>query len=147
MVIRDFEETPELKTEAPEMFWRSNSRPKAQKGLRTGSRPCSCQQLARFLNTVLSRLTFPRAKSRRHIFLTGRNPGRRVGRKIGRYFGRNFLGIFVLHSLCRTTHQNFSPNPSQSITPCLVMAPVTEFSKFHLHELLGLGVPKVLDSF
>ena len=29
------------------------------------------------------RLTFPRAKLRRQIFLTGRNPGRRIGRKIG----------------------------------------------------------------
>ena len=81
------------------------------------------------------RLTFSRANLRRQIFLTGRNPGRRVGRKIG----RNFLVIFVLHSLCRTTRQNFSPNSSQFITPCLVTAPVTEISKFHLRELLGLG--------
>ena len=88
------------------------------------------------------RLTFPRAKLRRLIFLTGRNPGRRVGRKTGRNFGRYFLGIFVLYSLYRTTHQNFSPNSSQFITPCLVTAPVTEISKFHLRELLGLGVPK-----
>ena len=51
------------------------------------------------------------------------------------------MGIFVLHSLYRTTHQNFSPNSSQFITPCLVTAPVTEISKFHLRELLGLGVP------
>ena len=87
------------------------------------------------------RLTFPRAKLRRQIFLTGRNPGRRIGRKIGRNFGRNFLGIFALHSLYRTTHQNFSPNSSQFITPCLATAPVTAISKFHLRELLGLGVP------
>ena len=32
-------------------------------------------------------------------FLAGRNPG------------RNFRGVFVLHSLCRTTHQNFSQIP------------------------------------
>ena len=83
------------------------------------------------------RPTFPRAKLRRQFFLTGRNPGRRVGRN----FGRNFLVIFVLHSLCRTTQQNFSPNSSQFLTPCLVTAPVTEISKFHLRELLGLGVP------
>ena len=50
----------------------------------------------------------------------------------------------MLHSLCRTTHQNFSPNSSQFITPCLVTALVTEISKFHLRVLLGLGVPKDL---
>ena len=80
------------------------------------------------------RLTFPRAKLRRQIFTTGRNSGRRIG--------RNFLGIFVLHALCRTPHQNLSPNSSQFITPCLVTAPVAEISKFHLRELLGLGRPK-----
>ena len=74
--------------------------------------------------------------------MTGRNSRRRIGRKIGRSFGRNFLDIFVLHSLCRTTHQNFSPNSSQFITPCLVTAPGIEISKFHLREFLGLGVPK-----
>ena len=73
------------------------------------------------------------------IFLTGRNSGRRIGWN----FGRNFLGIFVLHSVFRTTHQNFSPNSSQFITPCLVTAPVTEISKLHLRELLGLGVPNI----
>ena len=36
----------------------------------------------------------------------------------------------------------FLPNSSQFITPCLVTAPVTEISKFHLRELLGLGVPR-----
>ena len=76
--------------------------------------------------------------------MTRRNPGRRIGRKIGRNFGRNFLGIFVLHWLCRTTHQNFSPNSSQFITPCLGTAPVIEISKFHLRELLGLGMPNTL---
>ena len=86
---------------------------------------------------LLLRLTFPRAKLWRQIFMTGRNSGRRIGRKVG----RNFLCIFVLHWLCTTTHQNFSPNSSQFITPCLATAPVTEISKFHLRELLGLGVP------
>ena len=74
----------------------------------------------------------------RQFFMTGRDSGRRIESN----FGRNFLGTFVLHWLCRTTHQNFSPNSSQFITPCLVTAPVTEISKFHLRELLGLGVPK-----
>ena len=87
-----------------------------------------------------SRLNFPRAKLRRQIFMTGR----RIGRRIGRNFGRIFLGVFVLHLLCRKTHQIFSPNSSQFITPCLVTAPVTEISKFHLRELLGLGAPKRL---
>ena len=63
--------------------------------------------------------------------------GRRI--IIGRNFGRNFLGIFVLHLLCRTTHQNISPNSSQFITQCLVTTPVAEISKFHLRELLGRG--------
>ena len=59
-------------------------------------------------------------------------------------FCTNFSGrIFVLHALCRTTHQNFSPNSSQFITPCLVMALVAEMSKFHLRKLLGLGTPKI----
>ena len=88
--------------------------------------------------------TFPRAKLRRQIFMTGRNSGRRIGRRIGRNFGRNCLGIFVLHVLFRTTHQNFSPKSSQSITPCLVTAPVAEISKFHLREFLVLRAPKTL---
>ena len=55
-------------------------------------------------------------------------------------FWTNFLGIFVLRSLCTMTHQNFSPISSQFVTPCLVTAPVTEISKFHLRSW-GLGVP------
>ena len=100
----------------------------------TPTRPIFCGEILR--------LTFPRAKLWRQIFMTGQNSGRRVRRKIGRSFGRNFPGIFVLHLLCRMSHPNFSPNSSQFITPCLVTAPVTEISKFHLRELLGLGVPK-----
>ena len=102
-----------------------------------GWRIAASTKIASTKLTPCLRLTFPRAKLRRPIFLTGRHPGRRIGRN----FGRNFLGISVLHSLCRTTHQNFSPNSSQLITPCLVTAPVTEISKFHLRELLGRGVP------
>ena len=56
-------------------------------------------------------------------------------------FWTKFSGFFVLHLLYRTAHQVFSPNSSQFITPCLATAPVTEISKFHLRELLGLGVP------
>ena len=87
----------------------------------------------------LLRLPFPRAKLRRQIFTTGRNSGRRIGRN----FGRNFLFFFRASFAVQTTHQIFSPNSSQFITPCLVTAPVTEISKFHLRELLGLGVPKI----
>ena len=36
--------------------------------------------------------------------------GWKSGRKIGWNIGRNFLGIFVLHLLCRTAHQNFFPH-------------------------------------
>ena len=43
----------------------------------------------------------------------------------------------MLHVLCRTTHQNFSPNSSQFITPCLVTAPMAEISKFHLPRASG----------
>ena len=43
------------------------------------------------------------------------------------------------HLLSRTGKQNFS----QFMTPFLVKAPVAEISKFHLRELLGLGVSKV----
>ena len=70
---------------------------------------------------------------RPQILMTGRSSGRRIGRK----FGRTFLGIFVLHALCRTTHSN----ASQFITPCLVTALVGEMSKCHLRELLGHGAP------
>ena len=38
-------------------------------------------------------LTFPKAKLRRHIFMTGRISGRRIGRKNGRNFGRIFLAF------------------------------------------------------
>ena len=86
-------------------------------------------------------LTFPRAKLRQRICMT---PGRRIGRGIGRNFGQNYLGIFVLHILCRATHQNFSQNSSQFVTPCLVSTPVAEISKFHLRELLGFGAPDSL---
>ena len=44
------------------------------------------------------RLTFPRAKLRRQIFMTRGRIGRRIG--------RNVLCIFVLHLLCRMTHKS-----------------------------------------
>ena len=91
------------------------------------------------------RLTFPGTKLRRQIFMTGRKSGRRIGRRIGRNFGRNFLGIFVLHVLCRTTHQNFFPNSSQFITVIslhvLSRLLWLKSQKCHLRELLGLGAP------
>ena len=77
-----------------------------------------------------------------NLKMTGRNFWAKNWVKNWARFWTNFLGIFVLHWLCRTTHQNFSPNSSQFITPCLGTAPVTAISKFHLRELLGLGVPK-----
>ena len=46
------------------------------------------------LKPFFSRLTFPRAKSWRQIFMTGRNSGRRIGRKIGRNFGDEIFWIF-----------------------------------------------------
>ena len=65
-----------------------------------------------------------------------------LSEELGEILDEHFWGIFVLHVLSRMTHQNFFPNSSQFITPCLVTAPVVEISKFHLHELLRLGVPK-----
>ena len=59
-----------------------------------------------------------------------------------------FWAKFSGHFCASFTVQNDPPkvppqNTSQFITPCLVTAPVTEISKFHLRELLGLGVPKI----
>ena len=62
--------------------------------------------------------------------------GKNCEKNWAKFSGRNFLGMFVLHLLCRTAHQNFSPNSSQFITQCLVTTPVAEISKFHLRELL-----------
>ena len=67
--------------------------------------------------------------------------GRKSRRRIGRKFGRNFLCIFVLHLLCRATHQNISHNSSQFITPCLVRTLVAEISKFISASFWGLGRP------
>ena len=71
-------------------------------------------------------------------FMTGRNSGR----KIGRNFGRKFLGISCFIGCAERPAKIFSPNSSQFITPCLVTAPVTEISTFHLRELMGLKLPK-----
>ena len=49
--------------------------------------------------------------------------------------GRSFLSMFVLYLLCRITHQHFSQDSSEFITPCFV----AEISKFHFREVLGLG--------
>ena len=48
-------------------------------------------------------------------------------------------GMFVLHWLRKMIHTNLSLNPKESITPF----PVAEKSKVPLHELLGLGAPKL----
>ena len=84
------------------------------------------------------RLIFPRAKYDR---------AKKLGEELGEFFGRNFLAIFVLHLLCRMTHQNFSPNSSQFITLCLVAAPVTKkvlwlkSQNFISASFWGLGHP------
>ena len=72
--------------------------------------------------------------------------GGRLGEELREELGGNLdeifwalNAIFVLHLPGRTTHQNFSPKSSQSITLCLVTTPVAEISKHHLHEFLGLG--------
>ena len=57
-------------------------------------------------------------------------------------FWTKFSGHFRASFAVQNDPPNLSPNSSQFITPCLVTAPVTEISKFHLRELLGLGVPK-----
>ena len=52
-----------------------------------------------------------------------------------------FSGHFSASLLCRTSHQNYSPNSCQFIIPCLVMTPVAEISNFHLRKFLGLRRP------
>ena len=91
--------------------------------------------------TQMLRLTFPERNCCDKCLWPGEILGEELGEKLGEILDEISWGIFVLHWLCRTTHQNFSPNSSQFITPCLVTAPVTEISKFYLRELLGLGVP------
>ena len=119
------------------LFWRNK-----KKSNFCNLAPKTCPIFSRFAAKTCASFTctcFCATKVKCPLFLLSL-----IGRKTGRNFGRNYLGIFVLHSLYRTTHQYFSPNSSQSITPCLVTAPVTEISKFHLRELLGLGVPNIV---
>ena len=72
--------------------------------------------------------------------------GEESGEELGEVLDEISWAFFVLNVLCRTTHQNFSQNSSQFITPCLVTAPVTEISKFHLCEVLsGLGYPTCMN--
>ena len=75
----------------------------------------------------LLRLTFPRAKLRRQIFMTRAE----VWAKNWAKFSAHFRASFAVQN----DPQIFSQNSSQFITPCLV----AENMKFHLRELLGFG--------
>ena len=68
-------------------------------------------------------------------------PGEILGEELGEILDDIFSAFSCFICCAERPTQNFSPNSSQFITPCLVTAPVTEISKFHLRELLGLGVP------
>ena len=91
----------------------------------------------------LLRLTFPRAKLWRQIFMTRRNSGRRIGRN----FGRNFLDIFVLHSLCRATHQNFPQIPPTLSLHVLSWLLGLKSQNFISASFWGLGCPTTLNPF
>ena len=73
------------------------------------------------------RLTFPRAKLRRQIFMTQVE----VWAKNWAKFSAHFRASFAVQN----DRQIFSQNSSQFVTPCLV----AENMKFHLRELLGFG--------
>ena len=82
----------------------------------------------KFLPTdSLLRLTFPRAKLQRQIFMTRAE----VWAKNWAKFSAHFRASFAVQD----DPQIFSQNSSQFITPCLVV----EILKFLLRELLGFG--------
>ena len=80
------------------------------------------------------RLTFPRAKLRRQIFMTRAEVWAKNWAKNWAKFSAHFRASFAVQN----DPQIFSQNSSQFITPCLV----AENLKFHLHELLGFGGPQ-----
>ena len=63
-----------------------------------------------------------------------------MGEKLGEILDE-ISGHFRASLAVQNDPPKFLPKSSQFITPCLATAPVTEISKFHLRELLGLGVP------
>ena len=84
----------------------------------------------RFIGVTL-RLTFPRAKLRRQIFMTRAEVWAKNWAKNWAKFSAHFRASFALQN----DPQIFSRNSSQFITPCLV----AEILKFLLRELLGFG--------
>ena len=79
----------------------------------------------------LLRLTFPRAKLRRQMFMTRAEVWAKNWAKNWAKFSAHFRASFPVQN----DPQIFSQNSSQFITPCLV----AEIIKFHLPEFLGLG--------
>ena len=77
------------------------------------------------------RLTFPRAKLRRQIFMVRAEVWAKNWAKNWAKFSAHFRASFAVQN----DPQIFSQNSSQFITPCLV----AENLKFHLRELLGFG--------
>ena len=86
-----------------------------------------------FAFSVILRLTFPRAKLRRQIFMTR---AEELGEELGEEFSAHFRASFAVQN----DTQIFSQNSSQFITPCLV----AEILQFHLRELLGFGGHSVI---
>ena len=75
------------------------------------------------------RLTFPRAKLRRQIFMTWADVWAKNWAKNWAKISAHFRASFAVQN----DPQIFSQNSSQFITPCLE----AEILKFHLRELLG----------
>ena len=92
----------------------------------------SMRCLLNFQEQPLLRLTFPRAKLRRQIFMTRAEVWAKNWAKCSAHFRASFA--------VQNDPQIFSQNSSQCITPRLV----AENSKFHLRELLGFGGRKPL---
>ena len=100
---------------------------------------CISLVLCDFKSLRFLHLTFPRVKSWRYD--QAKNWAKNLGKSLDE-ISRRFRSSCAVQN----DHQNFSPNSSQFITPCLLAAPVAEISKFHLRELLGLGAPNDLKS-
>ena len=86
-------------------------------------------EVARTSRHCLLRLSFPRAKLRRQIFMTRAEVWAKNWAKNWAKISAHFCASFAVQN----DPQIFSQNSSQFITLCLV----AEILKFHLRELLG----------
>ena len=74
----------------------------------------------------------------------GGSLGEEMGGELGERLDKCFLGIFVLHLLCRPTKisPKVLPGYHYDMSLCLVRALVAEISNFGLRKLLALWAPK-----